>query len=178
MCICIHLSYIYASSIYQSCISCSSICHLCYLCIHLHVYVYLCLRAPFFSCVQLPVTPWAAAHQAPLSMGLSRQEDWSGLPCPPPGDLPNPGIKPAPLTSPALAGVFCTTRSTWEAHVHLRQRKSFSRVQLFATPWTVPIHGILQARILEWVAVPFSRGSSQSTDQTQVFHIAGGFVTS
>ena len=38
-------------------------------------------------------------HQAPLSMGFSRQEYWSGLPCPPPGDLPNPGIKPA---SPAL----------------------------------------------------------------------------
>ena len=45
------------------------------------------------------VTPWAVAHQAPLSMGFSRQEYWSGLLCPPPGDLPNPGIK---LRSPAL----------------------------------------------------------------------------
>ena len=44
------------------------------------------------------------AHQAPLSMGFSRQEYWSGLPFPPPGDLPNPGIKPASLMSPALAG--------------------------------------------------------------------------
>ena len=40
------------------------------------------------------MTPWAVAHQAPLSMGFSRQEHWSGLPCPPPGDLPNPGIEP------------------------------------------------------------------------------------
>ena len=45
------------------------------------------------SCSTL-VTPWAVAHQAPLSMGFSRQEYWSGLPFPSPGDLPNPGIKP------------------------------------------------------------------------------------
>ena len=46
------------------------------------------------SHVQLLTTPWTAACQAPLSMGFSRQEYWSGLPCPPPGDLPNPGIEP------------------------------------------------------------------------------------
>ena len=50
-----------------------------------------------FSCVWLFVTPWSVAHQAPLSMGFSRQEYWSGLPCPPPGDLPHPGIKPLRL---------------------------------------------------------------------------------
>ena len=55
------------------------------------------------------------ARQAPLSMGFSRQENWSGLPCPPPRDLPNPGIKSASLTSPALAGGFFTTSTTWEA---------------------------------------------------------------
>ena len=55
------------------------------------------------------------ARQATLSMGLSRQEYWSGLPCPPPGGLPHPGIKPASLTSPALAGRFFTTSATWEA---------------------------------------------------------------
>ena len=54
--------------------------------------------------------------------------------------------------------------------------KSLSCVQLFATPWT--IHGILQSRILEWVAFPFSRGSSQSRDQTQVSPIAGRFFIS
>ena len=55
------------------------------------------------------MTPWTVAHQAPLSMGFSKQEHWSGLPFPPPGDLPNPGIEPASLASPALAGGFFTT---------------------------------------------------------------------
>ena len=55
-----------------------------------------------------------------------------------------------------------------------RKWKSLSRVQLFATPWTV-VHGILHTRMLEWVAFPFSRGSSQTRDRTQVSHIAGRF---
>ena len=55
-----------------------------------------------FSCLQLFVTLWTVAHQAPLSMGLSREQHWSGLPCPPPGHLPNPGIEPASPVSPAL----------------------------------------------------------------------------
>ena len=50
-------------------------------------------------------------------MELSRQEYWSGLPCPPPGDLLNPGIEPASLKSPALAGRFFTTCATWEAPI-------------------------------------------------------------
>ena len=49
-------------------------------------------------------TPWTVAHQAPLSMGFSRQEYWSGLPFPTPGDLPDPGIEPKALLYPALAG--------------------------------------------------------------------------
>ena len=56
--------------------------------------------------------------------------------------------------------------------------KLLSCIRLFATPWTVTVRRILQARILEWVAFPFSRGSSQPRDQTQVFRIAGGFFTS
>ena len=55
------------------------------------------------------VTPWTVAHQTPLSIGPSRQEYWSGLPCPPPGDLPHPGIEPESLISPALAGAFFAT---------------------------------------------------------------------
>ena len=51
-------------------------------------------------------TPWAVACQTPLSMGFPRQEYWSGFPCPPPGDLPHPGIKPASLMSLASAGIF------------------------------------------------------------------------
>ena len=55
-----------------------------------------------FSRVQLFVTTWTVARQAPLSMEFSRQEYWSGLPCPPPEDLLNLGIKPVSLTFPAL----------------------------------------------------------------------------
>ena len=65
-----------------------------------------------FSCVLLFVTPWTVAHQARLSVRFSRQEYWSGLPCPPPGDLPDSGIEPV---SPALVGEFFTTSITWEA---------------------------------------------------------------
>ena len=57
-------------------------------------------------------TLWTVARQAPLSMGFSRQEYWSGLPCPPPGHLPNPGIQPASLMSPALTSGFSTTSAT------------------------------------------------------------------
>ena len=68
-----------------------------------------------FSNVQLLAILWTAAHKAPLSMGFSRQEYWSGLPYPPSGYLPDPGIEPMSLTSPALAGGFFTTSTTWEA---------------------------------------------------------------
>ena len=70
-----------------------------------------------FSHVQLFLTLWTVAHQAPLSMGFSRQEYWSGLPCPLPGDLPNPEIEPTSLTSHALADRFFTISTTWEAHI-------------------------------------------------------------
>ena len=69
-----------------------------------------------FSHVALGATLWTVVHQALLSMGFSGQEYWSGLPCPPPRDLPDPGIKPISLMSPALAGGFFTTSATWEAH--------------------------------------------------------------
>ena len=62
-----------------------------------------------FNHVQLFVTPWTVACQAPLSMGFSRQEYWSGLPFPPPEDLPDPGTELVCLISPALAGQFFTT---------------------------------------------------------------------
>ena len=67
------------------------------------------------SRVQLFATPWTVASQAPLSMGFSRHEYWSGLPFPTPRDLPDPGIEPASLTSLLLAGGFFTTSITWEA---------------------------------------------------------------
>ena len=61
------------------------------------------------------VTPGTVAPQAPLSMGFSRPEYWSGWPCPPPGDLPDPGIELTSLMSPALARGFSTASATWEA---------------------------------------------------------------
>ena len=72
-----------------------------------------CLKWKWLSCVQRFATPGTVAHQAPLSMGFSRQECWSVLPCPPPGDLPNPGIE---LGSPAL----------WKILYHLSHQGSHS----------------------------------------------------
>ena len=68
------------------------------------------------SHVRLSATPLTVAHQSPLSMGFSRQNYWSGLPLPSPGDLPNPGIEPMSLLSPALAARLFTTSAIWEAH--------------------------------------------------------------
>ena len=66
----------------------------------------MCVFVCVHGCVLLSVTLWTAARQAPLSMGFSRQEYGSGLPCPPPGDLPDPGMQPG---SPALAHRFFIT---------------------------------------------------------------------
>ena len=67
-----------------------------------------------FSRVWLCMTLWTMTQQAPLSTGFSRQEYWSGLPCPPPGHLPNLGIECMSLMSPALAARSFTTSATWE----------------------------------------------------------------
>ena len=71
-----------------------------------------------FSLVWLFATLRTVARQAPLSMRFSRQEYWSGLPCPSPGDLPDPEIESTSLTSPVLAAGFFTTSTTWEALSH------------------------------------------------------------
>ena len=78
----------------------------------LWVCVHACVLS-HFSRVQLFATLWTIAPQAPLSMGFSRQEYWSGLPFPLPGDLPDPGIELVSLMSPALAGGFFTTSTKW-----------------------------------------------------------------
>ena len=76
---------------------------------HLHCYVCVLSR---FSYIRLCATPWTVVRQAPLYMEFSRQEYWSGLPFPPPGDLPNPGTELSSLISPALSGWFFTTHTT------------------------------------------------------------------
>ena len=88
----------------------------------------------YFSSVQLFATPWTVTYQAPLSLGFSRQECWSGLPCPPPGDLPNAGTELVSLMSPALAGRFFATSATWEdpcMYVHASIRIRVFLVQFF-----------------------------------------------
>ena len=71
-----------------------------------------------FNHVRVSETPWTIAHQAPQSVEFPRQEYWNGLPCPPPGDLPDPRIKPASLMSLALAGRFSTASTTWSTCDH------------------------------------------------------------
>ena len=83
-----------------------------------------------FSFVRLCATLRTVVHWALLSTGVSRQEYWSRLQCPPLGDLPDPGIKPESLTSPALAGRFFTASTTWEASLHLL----ISNCQSFSNP--------------------------------------------
>ena len=133
------------------------------------------------SHVQLFEAPWTLAHQAPLS----RQESWSQFPCPPPGDLLNPGIE---LGSPALQvdslpaeppgkpkdtgvgslsliqGIFPTQESNWTL-LHCRQILGHLSHQ--GSP-----------RILECIAYPFSRGPSQLSNRTGVSCIAGRFISS
>ena len=100
-----------------------------------------------FSCVQLSATLWTVVCQASLLMGFSRQEYWSGSLCPPPGNLPNPGIKLESPASPALAGRFFTNAAA----------KSLQSCPTLCNP----IPGILQARTLELVAVSFSNSAPQ-----------------
>ena len=75
------------------------------------------------SCVRLFETPWTVAHQAPLSMGFSRQEYWTGLPCPSPRDFPNPGIKPR---SSALQTDYLLFELPGKLHLYTYVCKSFS----------------------------------------------------
>ena len=72
-----------------------------------------------FSGIQLFAAPWTVICQVPLSMGFSRQEDWSGLLCPPPYDLPDPGTEPLTLMSRALADGFFTNITTWDTQTEL-----------------------------------------------------------
>ena len=166
-----------------------------------------------WSRVRLFATPWTAAYQAPLSMGFSRQEYWSGFPCPSPPSRMALGKSFGFLTSgftvtlsiPSVffvrAILFCAYLLTY---YHLMSTLCAGRVQslesqserqfsdqttivkvkvaqlhlTLSDPMDYTVHGILQARILEWVAIPFSRGSSQPRDWTQLSHIAGEFFTS
>ena len=75
-------------------------------------HLYLVIKC-LFAENQICPTLWTEVCHTPLSKGFSKQEYWSRLPCPPPGELPDPGIKPVSLMSPALSGEFFTTGTTW-----------------------------------------------------------------
>ena len=89
-------------------------------------------------------------------MGFSRQEYWRGLPCPPLGDLPNPGIEPASLTSPALIGGFFAASVTSAAAAKSLQSCPILCDPIDGSPPGSSVPGILQARTLEWVAISCS----------------------
>ena len=102
-----------------------------------------------FSRVRLCATLQIVTCQTPLSMGFSRQEYWSGLLCPPPGDLPDLGIEPTSLIYPALAGVFFTTSATWETLESLANE----------IPWNYPekdnITSFLYLHLVYFIVLPF-----------------------
>ena len=165
-----------------------------------------------FSPVQFFVNLWTVAHQAPLFMGFSRQGYWNGLPCPPPGDFPNSGIKPASLASPALEADSTreapkTIQIAYKSDFQIRSLSKGLSHWLFnicgnhyGLPFPSPmhksekwkwfqlcpilcnpidysssgsfVHGILQARILEWISISSFRGYSWSKDWTSLSYIS------
>ena len=133
------------------------------------------------------MTPWTVAHQAPLPMEFSRQEYWSGLLSPFPGDLPNQGgnsslLKPdlseANNISVETSISSCVIRMKCIPYLLWCEVKVAQSCLTLCDPMDYTVHGILQAKILEWVDFPFSRASSQPRDWTQVSHITGRFFTS
>ena len=130
------------------------------------------------SCVQIFATPGTVARQAPLSMGFSRQEYWSGLPWLFPTQGSNPSllwllswqVGSLPLAPPGKPLLYSTGWvSEWSCSV-------VSDSWCCSLPGS-SVHGIFQARILEWVAISFSIGSSRPRDRTQVSRIAGRLFT-
>ena len=131
-----------------------------------------------------------AAHQAPPSLGFSRQENWNGLPCPSPmhhsevaqSCLTLPDSMDCSLPGSSIHGIFQARVLEWGSiafsgdwHIYTAICKMKVKVNItpscstLCDPMDYAVRGILQARILAWVAVPFSRESSQPRDQTQVY---------
>ena len=142
------------------------------------------------SCVWLIVALWTVAYQALLSMGFSKQEYWNGLSFPSPGYLPDPGIKPGspslqaealPSEPPGKSILLCLHRLNWvikekeygSQHCSLLKWSEVTQLCLTlcdpmdCTILHSSVHGIFQARVLEWGAISFSRGSSWPRDRTQ-----------
>ena len=156
--------------------------------------MYVWVHAQSVHPIGLFATPWTVAHQVPLSLEFPRQEYWSKLPFPSPGDLPDPGIEPMSPESPALADGFYnieppgkpmiilvsfTKEGKYNSFIYVCVKvKVTQSCPTLCDPMDYIVHGILQARILEWVAFTFSRGSSQSRNQILASCTAGRFFTS
>ena len=116
-----------------------------------------------FTLVWLFVTLWTVAHQLPLSMGFSRQEYWSGLPCPPPRDLLVPGIEPTSLSSPALAGRFFITSATWEAPVSASAIHNCEMEYILLHPsWRTSDVGTYPDQNIVWVGREWEESRAES----------------
>ena len=119
-----------------------------------------------------PLTPWTIAYHPSLSLRFPRKEHWSGLPFPP------PGLNPRLLHWQVDSYHSVTREAHIEAYLYILYKHMIiyyikMKVAQSCDPMEYTARGILQARILEWVAFPFFRGSSQPRDRTQVSHIEG-----
>ena len=155
------------------------------------------MHACLLSHIQIFATPWTVALQAFLSTGFFRQEYWSGLPCLPPGDVPDPGIKPMSPAFSVLKAFFfqllslylclnslvCTTKINVfncvaiHSNIYSSKRVHAQSCPTHCDPMDCSLsgsslHGISQARILEWVAISYTRGSSQPRDRTCISGIS------
>ena len=137
------------------------------------------LRYAVCSCSVVSNSLWPHGLQPARLLcpwGFSRQEYWGGMSCPPPGDFPKPGTEPR---SPALqADSLPSVLPAKPMNTVVGQSEISQRCPTLCSHTDYTVHGILQSRVLEWIALPFSRGSSQPRDWTQVSCIAGGFFTS
>ena len=118
-------------------------------------YVHVCMLS-HFSCVWLFVTLWTVAHQASLSMGFSKQEYWSGLPCPPPGDLPDPGIEPVFHAASASQGdslLLSHLGSPYIFYMHIIMNYIYNIIFIISTYCLQKIYENIKKysmKVLEW----------------------------
>ena len=129
---------------------------------HLESCLHACVLSRF-SHAQLCAVLWTAACHTPLSKEFSRKEYWSGLPWSPPGDLPDPGIEPASLTSPALAVQLFTTSTTWEALLNDLPNSSFLATQYILKILTCKSNYISCLTPNPWIFKDFRKTLSHNT---------------
>ena len=140
------------------------------------------VKVKSLSRVRLFATLWTVAYQAPPSMGFSRQEYWSGLPLPSPGDLPKPGIEPG---SPTLEADALTSEPPGKPNIYIHMYIFVyivlvsNHVQIFCDPTDhspagSSVHGTSQVRKLEWAVISFSRRSSWPRSNLQLLRAQVG----